>query len=89
VGRGFLYSFDARTGQPVQAIKDPFNSNLPTSKLDLGANPQLARGGIPSGPMIRGNRLFVAMETDPAHPRQIDLVGAPTTIKVKGWQRVK
>ena len=30
-----------------------FQLNLPTSKLDLGANPQLARGGIPSGPMIR------------------------------------
>ncbi|HZX43432.1 MAG TPA: PilC/PilY family type IV pilus protein, partial [Myxococcaceae bacterium] len=91
VGRGFLYSFDARTGLPVLALKDPFNGNAPTSKLDLGdaRNPQLGQGGIPSAPIVRGNKLYVANETDPSHPRQIDLVGSPLTVKVRGWQRVK
>ncbi|HVP59208.1 MAG TPA: PilC/PilY family type IV pilus protein [Myxococcaceae bacterium] len=91
VGRGFLYSFDARSGLPVLALMDPFNGNTPTSKLDLGdvRNPQLGQGGIPSAPIVRGNKLYVANETDPSHPRQIDLVGSPLTVKVRGWQRVK
>jgi hypothetical protein len=91
VGRGFLYSFDARTGLPVLALLDPFNGNAPTSKLDLGdvRNPQLGQGGIPSAPIVRGNKLYVVNETDPSHPRQIDLAGSPLTVKVRGWQRVK
>jgi hypothetical protein len=31
----------------------------------------------------------VVNETDPSHPRQIDLAGSPLTVKVRGWQRVK
>jgi PilC-like protein with beta-propeller domain len=91
VGKGFLYSFDARTGLPVLALLDPFNGNAPTSKLDLGdvRNPQLGQGGIPSAPIVRGNKLYVVNETDPSHPRQIDLAGSPLTVKVRGWQRVK
>ena len=73
------------------ALKDPFHGNAPTSKLDLGdaRNPQLGQGGIPSAPIVRGNKLYGANETDPSHPRQIDLVGSPLTVKVRGWQRVK
>ena len=91
VGRGFLYSFDARTGLPVLALLDPFNGNAPTSKLDLGdiRNPQLGQGGIPSAPIVRGNKLYVVNETDPSHPRQIELAISPLTVKVRGWQRVK
>jgi len=90
-GHGFLYSFDARTGLPVLALKDPFNGNNPVSKLDLGdmRNGQLVQRGIPSSPIVRGNKLYVANERDPSHPRQIDLVGSPLTVKVRGWQRVK
>jgi hypothetical protein len=87
-GRGFLYAFDARTGQPVKAITDPFTM-LPTSKLDLGQNLQLKQSGIPSAPMIRNGKIYVALEADPAHPRQIDLGGQTGPVKVKGWQRVK
>jgi hypothetical protein len=29
------------------------------------------------------------VETDPAHPRQVDLGARPFDIKVKAWQRVK
>jgi len=87
-GRGFLYSFDARTGQPVKAIIDPF-THLPTAKLDLGQNSQLRSSGIPSAPLIRNGKIFVALEADPAHPRQIDLGGQTGPVKVKGWQRVK
>ena len=91
VGHGYLYAFDARTGLPVLALKDPFNGNAPTSRLDLGdmRNGQLVQRGIPSTPIVRGNKLFVANELDPSHPRQIDLVGSPLTVKVRGWQRVK
>jgi len=91
VGHGFLYAFDARTGLPVLALKDPFNGNAPTSKLDLGdqRNNQLVSRGIPSAPVVRGNKLYVVNELDPSHPRQIDLVGSPLTVKVRGWQRVK
>ena len=91
VGHGFLYAFDARTGLPVLALKDPFNGNAPVSKLDLGdmRNSQLFEKGIPSTPIVRGNKLYVANELDPSHPRQIDLIGSPLTVKVKGWQRVK
>ncbi len=91
VGRGFLYAFDARSGLPVLALKDPFNGDAPVAKLDLGdsRNAQLGQGGIPSAPIVRGNKLYVANETDPSHPRQIDLVGSPLTVKVRGWQRVK
>jgi len=90
-GHGFLYSFDARTGVPVLALKDPFNGNAPVSKLDLGdmRNGQLVQRGIPSSPVVRGNKLYVANERDPSHPRQIDLVGSPLSVKVRGWQRVK
>jgi hypothetical protein len=87
-GRGFLYAFDAQSGQPVKAITDPFTM-LPTSKLDLGQNAQLSQSGIPSAPLIRNGKIFVALEADPAHPRQIDLGGQSGPIKVKGWQRVK
>ena len=87
-GSGFLYAWDARTGQPVAAIKDPI-TGLYVSKLDLSANPQLKGSGIPSAPIIRNGKLFVAVETDPAHPRQIDLGSQPIDIKVKAWQRVK
>jgi hypothetical protein len=54
-GHGFLYSFDARTGLPVLALKDPFNGNNPVSKLDLGdmRNGQLVQRGIPSSPVVR------------------------------------
>ena len=91
VGHGYLYSFDARTGLPVLALKDPFNGNTPVSRLDLGdtRNTQLKERGIPSTPVVRGNKLYVANERDPSHPRQIDLVGSPLTVKVRGWQRVK
>ena len=91
VGHGFLYAFDARTGLPVLALKDPFNGNAPVSKLDLGdmRNSQLFEKGIPSTPIVRGNKLYVANELDPSHPRQIDLVGSPLNVKVRGWQRVK
>ena len=87
-GRGFLYSFDAFTGQPVKAIIDPF-TRLPTAKLDLGQNAQLSQSGIPSAPLVRNGKIFVALEADPAHPRQIDLGTLQTPVKVKGWQRVK
>ena len=60
----------------------------PSSTWATCATPARPRG-IPSTPVVRGNKLYVAIETDPAHPRQIDLVGTPLTIKVKGWQRVK
>ena len=91
VGHGFLYSFDARTGLPVLALLDPFNGNAPTSKLDLGdqRNPDLLQKGIPSAPVVRGNKLYVVNELDPSHPRQIDLAISPVTVKVRGWQRVK
>jgi len=91
VGHGYLYAFDARSGLPVLALKDPFNGNTPTSRLDLGdmRNSQLASRGIPSSPIVRGNKLFVANELDPSHPRQIDLTTSPLTVKVRGWQRVK
>jgi hypothetical protein len=87
-GRGFLYAWDARTGQPTAAIKDPV-TGLMVAKLDLGANTQLKQSGIPSAPIIRNGKLYVAFEADPAHPRIVDLGSMPTNVKVKGWQRVK
>jgi Tfp pilus tip-associated adhesin PilY1 len=80
VGRGFLYAFDARTGLPVLALLDPFNGNAPTSKLDLGdmRNPDLWQKGIPSAPVVRGNKLFVVNELDPSHPRLIELAISPS-----------
>ena len=88
-GHGFLYAWDAFTGQPVKAINDPFNVGVKVSKLDLSTNPQLGGSGIPSGPIVRNGKIYVSVETDPSHPRVIDSAAVPSTVKVKGWQRVK
>ena len=88
-GRGFLYAWDALTGQPVKAIKDPFNPGVMVSKLDLGQNAQLGASGIPSAPLIRNGKIYVSVETDPSHPRVIDTNAPVGAVKVKGWQRVK
>ncbi|HTS82844.1 MAG TPA: PilC/PilY family type IV pilus protein [Myxococcaceae bacterium] len=86
LGHGFLYSFDAHTGLPVKAIVDALG--VSQSKIDLGVIP--GGTGIPSSPMVRNGKLYVATETDPAHPRQFNVGNnPPTQIKVEGWQRVK
>ncbi|HUM09503.1 MAG TPA: PilC/PilY family type IV pilus protein [Myxococcaceae bacterium] len=86
LGHGFLYSFDARTGVPVKAIVDYLG--VKQSKIDLGVVP--GGTGIPSSPMVRNGKLYVALETDPSHPRQFKVGdNPPTQIKVEGWQRVK
>ena len=86
-GHGFLYAWDARTGQPTAAIKDPL-TGLYVSKLDFSQYPQLKSSGIPSGPIVRNNKLYLAFEADP-QGRVVDTGQQPNAIKVKGWQRVK
>ena len=86
LGHGFLYSFDARSGLPVKAIVDYLG--VKQSKIDLGVIP--GGSGIPSSPIVRNGKLYVALETDPSHPRQFTVGdNPPTQIKVEGWQRVK
>ena len=88
-GDGFLYAFDARTGKPVAAIKNPLTGLL-VSKVGLSSvNPQLKGSGIPSAPIIRNGKLYLSVETAPSHPRQVDLGSRPIDVKVKTWQRVK
>ncbi|MGZ6098045.1 MAG: pilus assembly protein, partial [Myxococcaceae bacterium] len=88
-GDGFLYAFDARTGQPVATIKNPL-TGLMVAKVGLSAvNPQLKGSGIPSAPIIRNGKLYLSVETAPSHPRQVDLGSRPIDVKVKTWQRVK
>jgi hypothetical protein len=88
-GDGFLYAWDARTGQPVAAIKNPL-TGLMVSKVSLSAiNPQLKGSGIPSAPIIRNGKLYLTVEMSPSQPRQIDLGARPIDVKVKTWQRVK
>jgi Tfp pilus tip-associated adhesin PilY1 len=88
-GDGFLYAFDARTGKPVAAIKNPL-TGLMVSKVGLSSvNAQLKGSGIPSAPIIRNGKLYLSVETAPSHPRQVDLGSRPIDVKVKTWQRVK
>jgi len=86
-GHGFLYSWDAHTGQPVAAIKDPL-TGLMVSKLDFSNYPQLKNSGIPSAPIIRNGKIYLAFEADPKG-RVVDTGAQAVNVKVKGWQRVK
>ena len=86
-GHGFLYAWDAHTGQPVAAIKDPL-TGLMVSKLDFSNYPQLKNSGIPSAPIVRNGKIYLAFEADPKG-RVVDTGAQAVNIKVKGWQRVK
>ena len=86
-GHGFLYAWDARTGKPIAAIIDPLTGNK-VSKLDFSNYPQLKNSGIPSAPVVRKGKIYLAFEAQPKG-RVVETGEQPVTVKVKGWQRVK
>ena len=58
------------------------------SKLDFSNYPQLKNSGIPSAPIVRKGKIYLAFEAQPKG-RVVETGEQPVTVKVKGWQRVK
>jgi Tfp pilus tip-associated adhesin PilY1 len=95
-GQGFLYSFDAFTGQPTPTLLDPITLTYVSRVLlqvkDQNGNLQ-SNLGIPTSPIVvtKNNvqSIIVGTETSGGNVNKFSTNVPPIPWKMQGWERVR
>jgi Tfp pilus tip-associated adhesin PilY1 len=95
-GQGFLYSFDAFTGQPTPTLLDPISllyvSRVLLQVKDQNGNLQ-SNLGIPTSPIVvtKNNvqSIIVGTETSGGNVNKFSTNVPPVPWKMQGWERVR
>jgi hypothetical protein len=95
-GQGFLYSFDAFSGQPTPTLLDPISGNYVSRVLlqvkDQNGNLQ-SNLGIPTSPIVvtKNNvqSIIVGTEVSGGNLNKFSTNVPPVPWKMQGWERVR
>ncbi len=95
-GKGFIYSFDAFTGQPTATLLNPITntyvSNMVLQVRDQNGNLQ-SNLGIPTSPIVVNQNgtqsIIVGNETTGGNVSSLKTNVPPIPFKMQGWQRIR
>ena len=94
-GQGFLYSFDAFSGQPTPTLLDPITNTYVSRILvqvqDPSTGNPVSNLGIPTSPIVvtKNNVQSIIVGTEGGKLTKTGTNVPPVPWKMQGWERVR